>query len=62
VNTPFNLGMISRFLDRLDRAARRGAADPDADARQRARGDDMILTGRVTKKYLVDASRTSTSR
>lgn len=54
VNTPFNLGMISRFLTDW--------AGPTATV-QRIRmamrsnvcaGDDMILTGRVTKKYLVD--------
>lgn len=54
VNTPFNLGMISRFVTdwtgptgvvRRIRMAMRGNV---------CAGDDMILTGRVVKKYLVD--------
>jgi acyl dehydratase len=54
VNTPFNLGMISRFLTdwagpttvvrRIQMAMRDNVCA----------GDDMILTGRVTKKYMVD--------
>lgn len=54
VNTPFNLGMISRFLTdwsgptgtvrRIQMGMRSNVCA----------GDDMILTGRVTKKYLVD--------
>lgn len=54
VNTPFNLGMISRFLTDW--------AGPTAVVRRIqmsmrsnvCAGDDMILTGRVTKKYVVD--------
>jgi acyl dehydratase len=54
VNTPFNLGMISRFLTdwtgptgvvRRIRMAMRDNV---------CAGDEMILTGRVTKKYLQD--------
>ena len=54
VNTPFNLGMISRFLTdwagptavvrRIQMAMRSNVCA----------GDDMILTGRVTEKSLVD--------
>jgi acyl dehydratase len=54
VNTPFNLGMISRFLTdwagptsvvrRIKMAMRDNVCA----------GDEMILTGRVTKKYLVE--------
>ncbi len=55
VNTPFNLGMISRFLTDW--------AGPTAVVRRIqmamrdnvCAGDDMILTGRVTRKYLVDS-------
>ncbi|MCC6848970.1 MAG: MaoC family dehydratase N-terminal domain-containing protein [Deltaproteobacteria bacterium] len=54
VNTPFNLGMISRFLTDW--------AGPTAVVRRIrmamrdnvCAGDDMTLTGRVTKKYLVE--------
>ena len=55
VNTPFNMGMISRFLTdwagpkstvRKMKIAMRGNV---------CAGDDMIITGRVTKKYEADA-------
>jgi len=54
VNTPFNLGMISRFL--TDWTGPRGVVRRIRMAMQDnvCAGDDMILTGRVTKKYLVD--------
>jgi hypothetical protein len=54
VNTPFNMGMISRFLTdwagpkstvRKMKIAMRGNV---------CAGDDMIITGRVTKKYQED--------
>ena len=55
VNTPFNMGMISRFLTdwagpkstvRKMKIAMRGNV---------CAGDDMIITGRVIKKYEADA-------
>jgi len=54
VNTPFNLGMISRFL--TDWAGPRSMVRRIQMAMRDnvCAGDDMILTGRVTKKYLVD--------
>lgn len=54
VNTPFNLGMVSRFLTdwggprstvRRTSLAMRGNV---------CAGDDMIITGRVTRKYVED--------
>jgi acyl dehydratase len=54
VNTPFNLGMISRFL--TDWTGPRGVVRRISMAMREnvCAGDDMILTGRVSKKYLVD--------
>ncbi len=54
VNTPFNLGMISRFL--TDWAGPRSVVRRIQMAMRDnvCAGDDMILTGRVTKKYLVE--------
>ena len=55
MNTPFNMGMISRFLTdwagpkstvRKMKIAMRGNV---------CAGDDMIITGRVIKKYEADA-------
>ncbi|MEX0799949.1 MAG: MaoC family dehydratase N-terminal domain-containing protein [Dehalococcoidia bacterium] len=57
VNTPFNIGMVSRFLTdwagpravvRRTKVEMRGAV---------CAGDDMILTGRVTRKYEEDGAR-----
>jgi acyl dehydratase len=54
VNTPFNLGMISRFL--TDWAGPRSVVRRIKMAMREnvCAGDDMILTGRVTRKYLLD--------
>ena len=54
VNTPFNLGMISRFL--TDWAGPRSTVRRIQMAMRDnvCAGDDMILTGRVVKKYLQD--------
>ena len=54
VNTPFNLGMISRFL--TDWAGPRSTVRRIQMAIRDSicAGDDMILTGRVAKKYLHD--------
>ena len=54
VNTPFNLGMISRFL--TDWAGPRSVVRRIQMAMRDnvCAGDEMILTGRVTQKYLVD--------
>jgi acyl dehydratase len=54
VNTPFNLGMISRFLTDWG-----GPRSTVRRVRMAMRdnvcaGDDMILTGRVTRKYVAD--------
>jgi acyl dehydratase len=57
VNTPFNIGMVSRFLTdwggpgsivRRTKVEMRGTV---------CAGDDMILTGRVTRKYEEDGAR-----
>jgi acyl dehydratase len=52
VNTPFNLGMIGRFL--TDWAGPRSTVRRIAMAMRDnvCAGDDMILTGRVVKKYV----------
>ena len=54
VNTPFNLGMISRFL--TDWAGPRSTVRRIQMAIRDSicAGDDMILTGRVVRKYLHD--------
>lgn len=57
VNTPFNIGMVSRFLTdwagprstvRRTKVEMRGAV---------CAGDDMIISGRVTRKYEEDGAR-----
>ncbi|MDZ4278116.1 MAG: MaoC family dehydratase N-terminal domain-containing protein [Dehalococcoidia bacterium] len=52
VNTPFNLGMVSRFL--TDWAGPKSTVRTMKIAMQGnvCAGDDMIVTGRVTKKYV----------
>ena len=54
VNTPFNLGMISRFL--TDWAGPRSTVRRIQMGMRNSvcAGDEMILTGRVVKKYLED--------
>jgi acyl dehydratase len=54
VNTPFNLGMVSRFA--TDWAGPRGAVRRMTIAMRRnvCAGDDMIVTGRIARKYVED--------
>ena len=57
VNTPFNLGMVDRYL--IDWAG------PEAEIKKIrvsmrgnvCAGDDMIMTGRVTKRYEQEGER-----
>ncbi len=52
VNTPFNLGMVSRFLTDWSGPRSRVRRMKIAMRDNVCAGDDMIITGRVTRKYI----------